>query len=596
MRGGVDVAVDQGHPGWHLAINGETVGPLGEDEVRQRYDAGEIDKDTAIWQEGFEDWLPLGDVEAFSDWPDRPAAAADDPFASANQDDYAAVGASGGMGAASAMHAANQPSLGGGLGAGMGGGLGAGPAPQSPRVSKLTGQRNENSVLFSLDSLQALATGGGAAAARPAAAASRPGPKGLATAAPSSEGSGLIDIRALGAMVNQDQAGPSGAAAPRIGPDDAALPSFGGAGLGGLAAAPLVPHQASVDPTSGMAGAAPPSRSNAPLYVMMAVLIVAVLGLGAFILLRKQEPVIVEKEVQAPLPSVKDEDKKDDSDAKAKSKDDEEEKDDASDDKSDDAEGDSAGDEAADGGKVAAGVSGKGSSGSKKRGTKGRSTGKSSTSKDTSVGLPDPKPRSTGTKKSGGGDEDLSVDCILDPAKCGKGGTKKTAKAAPAPDPSLPQQLTSSDIRSGVDKFKSAARILWSAVRGQARDQGPGAAVDLRLFGHGVVGHRAGSLQGDAAGQLRGGGAQEGDLQEVPEAFDGRALPDHDVASHTWLTTSRIRVLSTSTAASSMPRCMTNLTSRATLGWHKIPCSRSGAHSCSALRSGEQTRAMITLV
>ena len=36
-------AADQAAPGWHLAINGETVGPMGEDEVRQRYAAGEID-------------------------------------------------------------------------------------------------------------------------------------------------------------------------------------------------------------------------------------------------------------------------------------------------------------------------------------------------------------------------------------------------------------------------------------------------------------------------------------------------------------------------------------------------------------------------
>src|SRR5688572_20165429 len=92
--GGVDVAVDQGQAGWHLAINGETVGPMSEDDVRARYDSGEIDKDTAIWQEGFEDWVPLGDVDAFADLPDRAIAArGDDPFASANQDDYAAAGA-----------------------------------------------------------------------------------------------------------------------------------------------------------------------------------------------------------------------------------------------------------------------------------------------------------------------------------------------------------------------------------------------------------------------------------------------------------------------------------------------------------------------
>ena len=56
----------------------------------------------------------------------------------------------------------------------------------------MTGQRNENSVLFSLANLQALATGPGAgpAAAAPAASQARPGHA-------SGEGSGLIDIRSL---------------------------------------------------------------------------------------------------------------------------------------------------------------------------------------------------------------------------------------------------------------------------------------------------------------------------------------------------------------------------------------------------------------
>jgi hypothetical protein len=73
----------------------------------------------------------------------------------------------------------------------------------------MTGQRNENSVLFSLSNLQALAVGqqgGGAAAQSPAA---RPG-----YASSQTEGSGLIDIRAM--------------AASTLG-----APTVGGGGLGG---------------------------------------------------------------------------------------------------------------------------------------------------------------------------------------------------------------------------------------------------------------------------------------------------------------------------------------------------------------------------
>jgi predicted Zn finger-like uncharacterized protein len=168
-------------PGWHLAIGGETVGPLTELEVRERHAAGEIDRDTSVWQEGFEDWLPLGDVPTFSDLTESggsagamaPVAASGDPF-SAGGDDYSSSGSSGGgfgggddfgrtaeparsssSGAASSVgssgaassHAAATPAA-------------ATPAAgDSPRVNALTSARNENSVLFSLDSLSAVAMG-----------------------------------------------------------------------------------------------------------------------------------------------------------------------------------------------------------------------------------------------------------------------------------------------------------------------------------------------------------------------------------------------------------------------------------------------------
>ena len=173
--------------GWHLAINGDTVGPLSEDEVRRRYDAGQVDKSTSVWQEGFEDWLELGQIEAFADLPDRaPAAAAlggglglgasspaaDDPFASSGSDDAFSAGSGsnfdgGGFGD---PIAAAAPAA-------------AAAAEESPRVDSLTGQRNENSVLFSLDSLKAMASTQKPSSAGPV----RQAPS---TTAPSSEGSG----------------------------------------------------------------------------------------------------------------------------------------------------------------------------------------------------------------------------------------------------------------------------------------------------------------------------------------------------------------------------------------------------------------------
>ncbi len=55
----------------------------------------------------------------------------------------------------------------------------------------------------------------------------------------------------------------------------------------------------------------------------------------------------------------------------------------------------------------------------------------------------------------------MSVDCILDPSKCKKGGGSSApsggSKPAPA-DSNLQATLSSSDIRAGVAPYKSAAK------------------------------------------------------------------------------------------------------------------------------------------
>lgn len=466
-------AVDSGGPGWHLAINGETVGPLGEDEVRQRFAAGEIDKDTAVWQEGFDDWLPLGEVDAFADLP---APGAEDPFAaSANQDDYAVgMGRSVGMGAAAAVAATGTDGL--------------AEQPQSPRVSKLTGQRNENSVLFSLDSLQAMATGGAAAArpnvAAPAARASANPSKGLATSAPSSEGSGLIDIRSLGSMVGGGGMA-AASAAPQAAADDAALPSFGGGGFGGLGASPLI------SPTQVAAEAAPPpvvvqQRSNAPLYIMMIVLILAVGGLGAFILLKKpEEPKTIVQEVPIVAPSVKDDDEDD------KKKDDEDDKKD--DEKKDDEKAADEGGET-EGAEAEGGVVGDSKDGTK-AGSKKSSGGSSGGSKKSggSSGTADAKSGSTagssgGSTKSGGSSDAPSVDCILDPSKCGSakktsGGSSGGSTSGGSTDPGAPEKLSATDIKAGMAGVKDAAKAC-----GPKHGAKPGEKVTVKLSFSGATG------------------------------------------------------------------------------------------------------------
>src|SRR6185369_7277629 len=51
---------------WHLVINQDQVGPLTVAEVQQKYAGGEIDGETFAWREGFSDWLPLSQVDAFA--------------------------------------------------------------------------------------------------------------------------------------------------------------------------------------------------------------------------------------------------------------------------------------------------------------------------------------------------------------------------------------------------------------------------------------------------------------------------------------------------------------------------------------------------
>lgn len=106
----------------------------------------------------------------------------------------------------------------------------------SPRAEpSLTGARNENSVLFSLSSLQALATGPGAAPAPKASV--RPGMAG-------GEGSGLIDIRALASAAASTQ--PSAGGPEKKGSVDELLSLGTGAspfasGLGAPVLAPVKP-------------------------------------------------------------------------------------------------------------------------------------------------------------------------------------------------------------------------------------------------------------------------------------------------------------------------------------------------------------------
>ncbi len=247
---------------WHVVINQDQVGPMTAAEVQQRFAAGEIDGETYAWREGFADWLPLSQVDAFAAYV-------------ASGSTTAAVNGGGGAAAVSAMFGGggggdeagtvrSDPgdlfsAASAGAAASHGGGdddndlFGSKPssstAAQNAANSKLRGERNENSVLFSLNNLAQLASD------RPAPSAGvSTMPSGHATGAAGGEGSGLIDIRSMANAYLGNSGGGMGARpAASIGSIDD-LPVFGGGGFS---------EPAVIVPTSGR------QNNNMMMYILI---------------------------------------------------------------------------------------------------------------------------------------------------------------------------------------------------------------------------------------------------------------------------------------------------------------------------------------
>jgi predicted Zn finger-like uncharacterized protein len=282
---------------WHVVVEGDQQGPFSPQQLGEMMTAGQIDWEAYVWKEGFDGWKPARDIPELvsaisgddADQGGGDAAFGADPFA----------GGGGGFGGDSAFAApAPQAAR---ASADAGADLFAqsdpasspfgGPADDdgvvasapSPRVSQeqasMTGQRNENSVLFSLSNLQALATGGPsgapAASAGPKAAAAPAAKAGHATG----EGSGLIDIRALASATAAPASGGGSAKKSDAMPDD--LLAIGGSGgLGSSLGAPV------------LAPAAPePEKNNKGLIIGLSIAGVAVIGLlAALVVILSKEP------------------------------------------------------------------------------------------------------------------------------------------------------------------------------------------------------------------------------------------------------------------------------------------------------------------
>ena len=278
-----------GEPSWYIVVDGEQKGPLRPIELSQLFAKGSVGLDSYVWKEGFDDWKAAGDV------PDLAqvfgGATAQAKSASAETDDTSAFGTGGDLfsdrngreptgeidtsnnmfagfdesptptgSEDSPLDAASQDSGAVPGGMGFGGGAVGASTPQ-----RMTGQRNENSVLFSLTNLQQLASRGGSPAESAPVASSRPsastGAQGAQQAA--GEGSGLIDIRALAKSTT-----PGTKAAPSQAVDD--LLSIGTGGGGAALGAPLL-------------GPAPLETSDGNRWLWIggaAIAVIAIVGAG----------------------------------------------------------------------------------------------------------------------------------------------------------------------------------------------------------------------------------------------------------------------------------------------------------------------------
>lgn len=228
---------------WHVVINGEQFGPYQPAQIGELLATGQIDWEAYVWKEGFDNWIPACDVSELVTAISGPEAQqqAEAPENTAQNNTWEAQNESSdgifdpvaatanaqinastppstepaSMGADPFADEASpsndlfgEPAQAAASGDVFGGGAIASPfdskvnndgvvsSSASPRVSMeqaMTGARNENSVLFSLKNLQALATGSSSSAPPPMSPSGAQAGAGLA----SGEGSGLIDIRAL---------------------------------------------------------------------------------------------------------------------------------------------------------------------------------------------------------------------------------------------------------------------------------------------------------------------------------------------------------------------------------------------------------------
>lgn len=453
---------------WHVVVNGEQQGPFSPPQIGEMLTNAQIDWEAYVWREGFDNWLPARDVpdlveavtgQAASDgYDEAPAEAYEapapvvaaapvraqpqarsmgaDPFADdGGGADPGLFGGGGGRSGGdlfSGGGAAAANPFGGGHDDGV---LASAPNPRVASAQSMTGARNENSVLFSLKNLQALATGGnesggGSAAASPAPRA------GFATG----EGSGLIDIRALASATGLG--GDSGRG------DKDELLSMGGGQTGAfssLGSPMLAPPMAAEEPTN----------KNTLLYVGFGVMALVVLGMGGgmfYLITREPAPVVVAAPPVAPVAA-----------AGAATP----------------ATGAAApAEEPTEGEKAAAKLAAESADKSGDSNSEGSGSSRRRRSGGGSSAGAAPAAANDSARPSGGGDEPAkapakrtgpaSIDDLLGEAMAPSGGGGRTKAAAAAPAENLPEQPSRDEVISALRGVEDAVKACGGGQHGVA--------------------------------------------------------------------------------------------------------------------------------
>jgi predicted Zn finger-like uncharacterized protein len=358
----------------------------------------------------------------------------------------AAAAASGGEGGLfGAASAAPAPAEGGGadiFGGGGGGNGGQQMFPQEeepqPDGSAMTGQRNENSVLFSLTNLQALAMGGGGKSAAAPATSGGGGGGGA-------DGSGLIDIRSMAGS------SPAPAAASSSG-EEAGLPDLGGFSAP-IAAAPVLIAS----------GADERPKWLIPTLIGGGVVLVgAIAALVILLVVAKPDPV----PVAAVTPPTTGETKPAT-----------EPKEEPKEEKKDEAKTAGATENAAEATKAETKSTARASTSKRRRPRRSR---RSSRRSETRVAAKDPAPAPT-RKPRGRRD---ALDDLIDGAvgKRKQSSRTRSSKPAPSADSNLPDQLGRSEIQRGMRGIKAKVQGCYD------RYKVPGMAnVQVRIGRNGRV-------------------------------------------------------------------------------------------------------------